>query len=146
MDAVGGVASVIAVVTFALQSTKVIYEFTSSLSHGSDHIDTLAIATSNLQKLLEVTKLLAEHAKRTNSVADGSLLENIKPLVDQCANDLGKISGKLSHLQKDSKDGRWKKATKGVKVYLDTKGVIEIWNTVNHYVELLGSCLGNASV
>ena len=145
MDAVGVVASVITVATFALRSTKCIYEFTSSISHGSDDIDTLAIATSNLQKLLEHTKLLAEQAKRTNKVADGNLLENVKPLVDQCANDLGKISGKLSHLQKDSKDGRWKKAKKGAKVYLDTKGVAEIWNTVNHYVELLGSWLGDAS-
>ena len=146
MEAVGGVASVIAVVTFALQSTKVIYEFTSSISHGSDDIDRLAIATSNLQKLLGHTKLVAEYAKRTNSVADGNLLKKVKPLVDQCANDLGKISAKLSHLQKDPKDGRWKKTKKRAKVCLDTKGVAEIWNTVNHYVELLGSCLGNASV
>ena len=146
MDAVGGVASVIAVITFALQSTKVIYKFTSSISHGSDDINRLATATSNLQKLLEDTKLLAEHANRTNSVADGNLLEKVKPLVDRCANDLGEISGKLSHLQKDSKDGRCKKAKKHAKVWLDTKGVTEIWNTVNHYVELLGSWFANASV
>ena len=146
MEALGGVASVIAVITLALQSTKVIYEFTSSISHGSDDINRLATATGNLQNLLEDTKLLTEHANRTNSVADGNLLEKIKPLVDRCANDLGEISGKLSHLQKDSKDGRWKKAKKHAKVYLDTKRVTEIWNTVNHYVELLGSSFGNASV
>ena len=146
MEAVGSVASIIAVLTLALQSTKVIYEFTSSISHASDDIARLTAATGNLQKLLGATKLLAEHAKRTHSVAGGTLLEKAQPLVDQCANDLGKISGKLSHLQKDSKDGRWKKAQKHAKIYLDTRGVTEIWSTVNHYVELLGSCLGNASV
>ena len=146
MEAVGSVASIIAVLTLALQSTKVIYEFTSSISHGSDDIARLTAATGNLQKLLEYTKLLAEHAERTNSVANGNLLDKVKPLVDRCATNLRETSRKLDHLQKDPKDGRWKKAKKHVKVYLDTKRVTEIWNTVNHYVELLGSCLGNASV
>ncbi len=146
MDVLGGVASVITVVGLALQSTKVIYEVTSSISHGSDDINRLARATSNLEKLLEVTKRLAEHADSTNSVAEGKLLEELKPLVDQCANALCEISPKLIRLQKDSKDARWKKAKKYARLYLDTKGVAEIWNTVNHYVELLGSCLGTASV
>lgn len=146
MEALGGAASVITVIALALQSTKVIYEFTSSISHGSDGIARLTAAIGNLQKLLEDTKLLAEHAERTNSVADGNLPEKVKPIVDQCANDLRETSRKLYHLQKDPKDGRWKRAKKHAKVYLDTKEVTEIWNTVNHYVELLGFCLGNASV
>lgn len=146
MEALGGVASVIAVVTLALQSTKVIYEFTSSISHGSHDITRVAVATSNLQRLLQDTKLLAEHAKRTDNVANGNLLEKIEPLVDQCASDLGQISEKLSHLQNDSKDGSWRKAKIRARIYLDTKSVTEIWNTVNHHVQLLGSCLGNASV
>ena len=146
MEALGGVASAITVITLALQSTKVIYEAVSSISHGSDDIERLARATSNLQKLLEDTKQLAEHAERTKSVANTNLLERIKPLLDGCADDLGEIVRKLSQLQKDSKDRRWRKAIKHAKVYLDTKGVAETWNTVNHYVELLGSCLGNISV
>ena len=146
MEALGGVASAITVLTLALQSTKVIYEVVSSISHGSDDIDRLARATSNLQKLLENTKQLAEHVERTKSMVDANLLGKMKPLLDQCADDLGEISRKLSPLQKDSKDRRWKKAIKHTKVYLDTKGATEIWNVVNHYVELLGTCLGNVSV
>ena len=65
MEALGGVSSAIAIITLALQSTKVIYEVVNSISHGSDDIDRLARATSNLQKLLEDTKQLAEHVKRT---------------------------------------------------------------------------------
>ena len=145
MEVLGGVASAIAVVTLALQSTKVLYEVASSISHGSDGIDRLAKATSNLEKLLEFIKRLAERAKNTNSVADGKLLEELTPLVDECANALREVTPKIMQLQKDSKDRRWKKVKKHARVYLDTKGVAEIWNTVNHYVEFLGSYLSNAS-
>lgn len=96
MDILGGVASVITVVSLALQSTKVIYEVTSSISHGSDEINRLVRATSNLEKLLEVTKRLAEHADSTNSVAEGKLLQELKPLVDQCANALREVPPKLA--------------------------------------------------
>ena len=146
MEAISGVASVISIVTLALQSTKVIYEVGSSISHGSDDIDRLVRATGNLEKLLEVIKRLAVHAESTNSVAEGKLLEELKQPVEHCANALGDISVKLLQFQKDSKDRRWKRAKKYARVYLDTKGISEIWNTINHYVELLGSCLGTASV
>lgn len=146
MEVLGGVASVIAVVTLALQSTKAIFEVVSSISHGSDDIERLARATSNLEKLLRLIERLAKHAESTNIVAEGKLLEQLTPLVDQCACALREILPKLTPLQKDSEDRRWKKAKKSARVYFDTKGVAEIWNTVNHYVELLGSCLGNASV
>ena len=146
MEALSGVASVISIVTLALQSTKVIYEVGSSISHGSDDIDRLVRATGNLERLLEVIKRLAVHAERTNSVAEGKLLEDLKQPVEHCANALSDISVRLLQLQKDPKDRRWKKAKKSARVYLDTKGITEIWNTVNHCVELLGACLGNASV
>ena len=146
MEALSGVASVISVVTLALQSTKVIYEVGSSISHGSDDIDRLVRATGNLEKLLEVIKRLALHAESTNSVAEGKLLEELKQPVGHCASALGDISVKLLQFQKDPKDRRWEKAKKYARVYLDTKGISEIWNTINHYVQLLGSCLGNASV
>ena len=146
MEAIGGVASIVTVVTLALQSTKVIYEATSSIRHGSEDIDRLARATSNLEKLLESIKRLAEHVESTNSVAQGKLLDELKPLVDQCAKSLGKISAKLISMKKDSNDGRLKKAKKYAKVYLDTKGVNEMWNMVNSSVEILGTCLAKASV
>ena len=146
MEAISGVASVISIVTLALQSTKVIYEVGRSISRGSDDIDRLVRATGNLEKLPEVIKGLALHAESTNSVAEGKLLEDLKQPVEHCANALDDISVKLLQLQKDPKDNRWKKAKKSARVYLDTKGITEIWNTVNHCVELLGACLGNASV
>lgn len=146
MEVLGGVASAITVVTLALQSTKVIYEVASSIRHGSDDTNRLAKAASNLEKLLEGINRLAEHAKDTHSVAEGKLLEELTPLVSDCANALREVSPKIMQLQKDSNDRPWKKAKKYAKGYLDTKGLTEIWNTVNHYVELLGSCLGNASV
>lgn len=146
MEVLGGVASAIAVVTLALQSTKVIYEVARSISHGSDDIDRLAKAASNLEKLLKIIKRLAEHAENTKSVAEGRLLEELTRLVDDCANALREVSPKIMQLQKDSNDRPWKKTKKYARGYLDTKGVTEIWNTVNHYVELLGSCLSNAAV
>ena len=146
MEVLGCVASVIAVATLALQSTKMIYEVASSISHGSDDIDRLVRVTSNLDKLLEIIKGLAEHAESTKSVAEGKLLEELTPLLEQCASALREIPPKLIQWQKDSKDRRWKKVKKHARIYLSNKGITEIWNTINHYVELLGSCLGNASV
>ena len=146
MEAIGGVASVISVVTLALQSTKAIFEVASSVKHGSDDIDRLARATSNLTELLEVIKRLAEHAESTKSLAEGKLLEELTPLIDQCANALREIVPKLDQVQRDPKDRRWKRVKKQARVYLDTKRIAEIWNVVNHYVQLLGSRLTNASV
>ena len=146
MEVVGGVASAITVVTLALQSTKVIYEAVSSIHQGSDGIERLVCATSNLEKLLKFIERLTEHAKTSDNVAQGKLLEELTPLVDQCAQSLREILPKLGQLQENSNDRRWQKAKKLAKIYLDTKGVADIWNTVNHYVELLGSCLSNASV
>ena len=146
MEVLGGVTSIITVVTLALQSTKAIFEVATSISQGSDDIDRLVRATSNLEKLLHVIKELAEHAQSTNSVVEGKLLDELTHLVDQCANAIREISPKLVQLQKDSKDRGWKKAKKYARVYLDSKGVSEMWNTVNHYVELLGTCLSTASV
>lgn len=146
MEALGSVASVISVIHLALQSTKTIYEVASSISHGSDDINRLARAIENLEKLLKATKRRAERAERTITVAEGKLMEDLQPLVGQCADALREIPPKLVQLQEDSRDGRLRKAKKYAKVYLDTKGVAEIWRTVNHYVELLGSCLGTASV
>ena len=146
MEVVGGVASIISVVTLALQSTKVIYEAVSSINHGSSSIDKLVRATNNLEKLLKAVYRLAVHAQATNNVAEGKLLEDLTPLVDQCTQNLREISPKLGQLQAKSSDRRWQKAKKLAKVYLDTKGVTDIWNTVNHHVELLGSFICNASV
>ena len=146
MELLAGAASAISVVTLALQSTKVIYEVASTISHGSDDIDRLATATSNLEKLLKVIERLIEHAVDTNNVIEGKLLEEMTPLVDQCANALHGIISKLVQLQIVPEDRRWKKAKKHARMLLDTKGIAEMWNTVNHYVELLGTFLGNASV
>ena len=95
MEALSGVASVISIVTLALQSTKVIYKVGSSITHGSDNIDRLVRATGNLEELLKVIKRLAVHAKSTNSVAEGKLLEELKQLVEHCASALGDISVKI---------------------------------------------------
>ena len=146
MEVLSGVASIITVVTLALQSTTVIFDEASSISHGSDEVDRLARATSNLKKLLEVIKRLAEQARSTNCVAEGGLVEELTPLVGQCAGALREISPKFVQLQKDPNDRRWKKAKKSARLYLDSEGVDEIWSTLNHYVELLGTSLGNASV
>lgn len=146
MELLGGAASAISVVTLALQSTKVIYEVASIISHGSDDIDRLATATSNLEKLLKVIERLIEHAVDTNNVIEGKLLEEMTPLVVQCANALHGIISKLVQLQIVPEDRRWKKVKKHARMLLDTKGISEMWNTVNHYVELLGTFLGNASV
>ena len=146
MEVLGGVASAITVVTLALQSTKVIYELASSIRHGSHDINRLAKAASNLEKLLKIINRLAEHAKNTHSVAEGKLLEELTPVVSECANALREVSPKIVHLQKDSNDRAWMKAKKYASGYLDTKGATGIRNTVNHYVGLLGFHLSNASV
>ena len=146
MEVVGGAASVITIVTLALQSTKVIYEAVNSINHGSDSIERLVRATSNLEKLLKFIHRLADHAEATNEVAEGKLLEELTPLVNECAQTLREILPKLGQLRDNPNDGRWQKARKHAKVYLDTKGVADIWSTVNHCVELLGCCLSNASV
>lgn len=146
MDYLGAVASCIAVVSLVLQSTKVLYEATSSIKNGSDSIDKLLKGTQNLQQLLEIIAKIAEHAERTKNVADGRLLEQLTPVVKKCADDLAEVPPMLERLQNDTGDSRWKKVKKHARVYLDTKGVADIWNVVNHSVQLLGARLSCAAV
>ena len=146
MEVIGSAASVITIVTLALDSIKVIYKAVNSINHGSGNIERLVRATSNLQKLLEFIQRLADHAEATNEVAEGKLLEELTPLVNECNQSLRALALKLGQLRDNPNDMRWQKARKHAKVYLDTKGVADIWSTVNHYVELLGCCLSNASV
>lgn len=112
------------IVTLTLQSTKVIYEVASNISHGSDDINRLARVIKTLERLLKATKRLTEHTERTNTVAEGRLLEDLKPLVGQCVHALREIPPKLVQSQRDSRDGRLRKAKKHAKVYLDIKALL----------------------
>lgn len=74
---------------------------------------------------------------------EGKLLEELKPLVGQCVDALRDISPGASRSVAERLRSWTIEESQEIceSIYLDTEGVAEIWNTVTHYVGLLGSCL-----
>ena len=76
MEGLGVAASVVAVSTIGLQSTKFIYQTLCGIKVGSKAVIKLAMATEDLSKLLEQIKGLAQRAKETLGEHEAKFFED----------------------------------------------------------------------
>lgn len=136
MDGVSGAASVIAVASIALQSTKVIYEAVTGIKNGPSQVQDLASALRNLQQVLQRIAGLSRDQTQAQ-------LTELKKFAETCAKDVQSIEIRLSKL---SGGGKVEKAWKMVKTYLQTKDLEVIRTTVQLHVQLLSSEMGIATM
>ncbi len=142
MEGLGVAASVVAVSTIGLQSTKFIYQTLCGIKVGSKAVIKLAMATEDLSKLLEQIKGLAQRAKETLGEHEAKFFEDFSPLLSECVGELKLIKGKLGKFTAASNHQLWN----NVKIYLHEKDFDEMWRNVHHYVQLFGSQLSIAGM
>ncbi|ERF68622.1 hypothetical protein EPUS_07183 [Endocarpon pusillum Z07020] len=142
MEGVGVAASFITVVLVGLQSSKFIYEIASEISGGPTTVQKLTKATRNLSKLLEQVRGLAQQANDLLGEHDARFFEDFRPLLCECVRELQLIQRKLDKFDRTPGHKFWN----NVKMHLHEKDFDKMWNTIHHYVQVLGSHLVHAGI
>lgn len=142
MEGVGVAASFITVVLVGLQSSKFIYETASGILGGPTTIQKLVKAAKNLSNLLEQVHGLAQRAKDTLGEHDARFFEDFRPLLEECVEELQIIQSKLGRFSTASGHKLWN----NVKTHLHEKDFDKMWNTIAHYVQILGSQIVHAGM
>lgn len=134
MDAISGGAGVIAFITIALQSTKIIYKAISNIKDGPREIRQIASAVSNLQVVL--TQL--SNCPAVKSADSETDLVEISRLIKICTEDLSHYERDIRKIQISPDDKKAGKAWKKINTVLRKKDIQEMWKEVNHHVTTLG--------
>ncbi|KAF2806383.1 ankyrin [Mytilinidion resinicola] len=112
MDAVSAGASVLAIVGFALQGTKILYESISGVKDAPPRVKSLASAVADLKSIL--TQLQSCRAL-TDPDAD---LQNIISLIQACSRDVQRYQKNINKLQIIPADAKVKQGWKRLKTVL----------------------------
>jgi len=142
MEGLGAAASVVAIGTIGLQSTKFIYETLCKIKGGPKAVMKLAAATKNLSKLLEQIKERAQQARETVGGLETKLFEDISPLLSKCVEELKITEEKLASFTAVSNHPLWK----NVKIYFHEKELEEIWRSLDHHMKSIALQLNNAGM
>jgi len=110
MEALGAAASIVSLVTAALQSAKVIQEILSGIKDGPTLINELTSKLSDLRGLLPQLERLQS--------TSGSTIDELRRTTERCAGELQMFEAKLAKLRNVPGDRRWAKVRKGLKTVL----------------------------
>ena len=134
MDAVGSTASILALVGFALQSTKTIYQTISGIKNGPEQVQQLASAVHNLQLVL--TQISTCRAVKL--VGPETNLKVITDLIEACHKNVSRYENELTKVQISLNDKKAGKAWKKIKTVLQENDLRRMWTEVNNHVAALG--------
>jgi uncharacterized protein YukE len=136
MDAVGGTASVIAIVTATLQSARAIHIIVSGIKDGPFHVQELMTNVTDLRMVLELANnfrnLAAGNAQQASHFAE---LENT---IQRCFTDLQGFEAKLAKLWNGAGDRRLTQMWKSVKSVLKEDEFFRMGRKISHYAQILG--------
>jgi hypothetical protein len=139
MAGIAEAASLIAVVTIALQSTKIVFETVTGIHNGPPLLQQLASELQRLQDILAQIVDLSKDPAHTN-------FTNFKGLADlsrRCEIDVQSMRRKLESL---CGGGKIEKAWGKLKTYLHIKHLEEMRKRTSHHVQALGTALGVATM
>ena len=140
MDGVSAAASIIALVTFALQSTEVIYKIVHGIKDGPSQIHQLAEQVGRLGRTLkQLNYLLTIEEQRGQKDSHGDLTE-LRAAMQECTADLLKIRTKLEKLE-SSQSNRGRKVWSVVKVVFGSKEIETAESRVRWHLQVLDSQL-----
>jgi len=126
MDGVSAAASVIAVVGFALTSTKVIRDTISGIKDAPKIVQQTISALEELKKILQRVETLNERFEDVNA--------DLQTLLQQCATDLGAFEKKIGCPRTMPAEKRFGKAWMRVKTMLKQDDFQRIWEVINRHV------------
>ncbi|KAF2490020.1 hypothetical protein BU16DRAFT_622574 [Lophium mytilinum] len=132
MDPVSAGASVLAIVGFALQGTKVLYESISGVKDAPQRIKSLASAVADLRSVLTQLELC-------RALADPDAdLQNVTSLIQACSRDVQRYRKSIDSIQIIPTDTKVKQSWKRLKTVLKKDDVKQVWQEVNHHCTVLG--------
>ena len=146
MEVVGVAASFIAVVTIALQSTKIIYETVAAIKDGPAAVQRLTAATEKLQHLLRQLDRLGTHAEDILGQVDCEFLDGLQALVIECASELDGIRTNLKKFCKAPSEDLMDKTKRVARVIFPEKDFDKMRDTINFYIVLFGAHLNCAEM
>lgn len=138
MDGLSAAASVAAVITIALQSTKFIHDAVSKFKDGPAQVQQLAAAVEDLHRVL---KQLARAKLRVNRIVDcedEQDLSELKRLMDKCVTDLRIMEEALQKVQVELNEGGLTRVRRRTKIMLREDAFSKMSNTVHNYVSAIG--------
>lgn len=130
MDGVSAAASVLAIVGFALTSTKVVYDTISVIKGAPKAVQQTILALAELERIL---LRLAKLNERLESVD-----ADLQSLIQQCATDLKAFEKKTGCLRTISAETGLSKAWIRVKTMLKQDDFQRMWEGINRHVLALG--------
>jgi hypothetical protein len=146
MEGLGVAASVITVVTIALQSVQFISDTVSQIKDGPHSVNRLTAACSDLKQLFDIVEETAKRSEHILGATDSAFLNDVRPLLEKCVADLESINNTLSRLELPSGARFRDKVTVNAKSYVHAKDLERMWSTVHRYVQLLETRLSHIEV
>lgn len=146
MEGLGVAASVVAVVTIGLQTTKFIYETVNGIKDGSSSIQNLITASKDLLTTLEQIKEVAEKAKEILDENEVKFFEGIKPLLSKCVKELMPIQRKLNKYTLTSDHHKWNEAKRNMRLIYHEKEFEKMWESIHYYEQLFALQLSKAGM
>lgn len=146
MEALGVAASLVAVVTVTIQSTRFVYEAINTVRDGPPTVTKLLNAIQDLERLLKALIGLGKHVEQSPYLTDASALSDLEVVVEDCNRKLLAMHGRIDRLQQAPGERQWKRIVKNAKNFLHEGDYESMWHTVHFYVQLLGTHLGRLGV
>ncbi|KAF8248642.1 ankyrin [Wilcoxina mikolae CBS 423.85] len=128
MDPLSPAASVVAIITAALNSAKFIHQIIRSIKDGPHHILELSAKLSDLQGILRQLQSFDR---------SGNAFDELRQFMAPCANDLANFERKLAKLNDIPGEGRWAKIRRGVGIMLREDDFLSMNRKITHYIDIL---------
>lgn len=141
MDVVSVTASLTALVTLAIQSTKVISQAVQQIRGGPVHVQHLATKADALHQTLQQLSAFINEADLTSCSDVSRLFTNLQRLVEACAEDLKTLTRKLRCLQEAIGGNHVRRAWAVLKALLGEKELEHMWKVLQSHRETLNSQL-----
>ena len=136
MDPVSSAASVLALFSFALASTKFIHQVISSIKNGPAYLCTFIREVETLQKVLE--QFLAYKNQAPSSGID---LEIVTSLVNACNDDLTRYEKGIEKVRPSS-EGKMSAFCKRFKSFGHERDILRMQKEISYHATKLGNQLG----
>jgi hypothetical protein len=131
MDPLSTTASVIAVVTAALQCAKTIREIVCGIRDGPTHIAELGTKMSDIRDLLKQLKAVGQRIT-------GNEFDDLKATMQRCASDLATFERKILKVREVPGEKKWAKVKKRIKATLKEDDFLSMGRKVAQYIETIG--------
>ncbi|KAL8941817.1 MAG: hypothetical protein Q9216_002017 [Gyalolechia sp. 2 TL-2023] len=130
------VASLTALITFSLQTTKFVYQALDGIRDGPSVIASLVESTKHVEGILQQLLQLINHNGQSGQ--DPTIWESLQQKISQCSRDMREASEKLKVLSPSNASGQIDRAWKRVKISLKEKFFARLDDQIKSHLAELG--------